>query len=59
VTRLHDDLAAVLQDAFIRDRLAAIGVELVGSSPADLGTFVNAEITRWTDVIKRHNIKPE
>jgi tripartite-type tricarboxylate transporter receptor subunit TctC len=59
VTRLHDDLAAVLQDAFIRDRLAAIGVELVGSSPAELGTFVNAEIARWTDVIKRYNIKPE
>jgi tripartite-type tricarboxylate transporter receptor subunit TctC len=59
VARLHDDLAAVLQDAFIRERMAAIGVELVGSSPAELGTFVNAEIARWTDVIRRHNIKPE
>ena len=43
----------------IRDRLAAIGMELVGSSPAELGSFVNAEIARWTDVIKRYNIKPE
>jgi len=59
VTRLHDDLAAVLQDAAIRERLATIGVELVVSSPAELGTFVNAEIARWTDVIKRYNIKPE
>jgi tripartite-type tricarboxylate transporter receptor subunit TctC len=59
VTRLHDDLAAVLQDAAIRDRLATIGVELVGSSPAELGIFVNAEIARWSAVIKRHNIKPE
>ncbi len=59
VARLHDDLAAVLQDAFIRERMASIGVELVGSSPAELGTFVNNEIARWTDVIKRHNIKPE
>jgi tripartite-type tricarboxylate transporter receptor subunit TctC len=59
VTRLHDDLAVVLQDPFIRDRMAAIGVELVGSSPKELGAFVNGEIARWTDVIKRYNIKGE
>jgi tripartite-type tricarboxylate transporter receptor subunit TctC len=59
VTRLHDDLALVLQDPFIRERMGAIGVELVGSSPKELGTFVNGEIARWTDVIKRYNIKGE
>jgi tripartite-type tricarboxylate transporter receptor subunit TctC len=59
VTRLHDDLAAVLQDPHVRDRMTAIGVELVVSSPAELGAFVNGEIARWTDVIKRYNIQAD
>jgi tripartite-type tricarboxylate transporter receptor subunit TctC len=59
VTRLHDDLAAVLNDPHVRDRMTAIGVELVASSPAELRAFVNGEIARWTDVIKRYNIKAD
>jgi tripartite-type tricarboxylate transporter receptor subunit TctC len=59
VTRLHDDLAVVLQDPWVRDRFAAIGVELTGSSPKELGDFVNVEIARWTEVVKRYGIKGE
>ena len=57
VTRLHDDLAVVLQDPWVRDRFSAIGVELTGSSPQELRSFVNAEIARWSEVIRRYDIK--
>jgi tripartite-type tricarboxylate transporter receptor subunit TctC len=59
VTRLHDALAVALTDQVVRERLTALGIELVGSSPAELGAFVNREIARWTDVVKRYNIKAE
>jgi len=59
VTRLHAELANILQDALIRERLATMGVEVAASSPQALGAFVSAEIARWTEVVKRNNIKPE
>lgn len=59
VTRLHAELASALQEPFVRERLAAMAVEVTASSPQALGTFVKGEIARWTDVVKRHNIKPD
>ena len=59
VARLHDALAVALQDQIVRDRLTALGVDLVGSSPDELGAFVKAEIARWTEVVKRYDIKAE
>lgn len=57
VTRLHDALAVALQDQLVRERLTALGVDLVGSSPEELGAFVKSEIARWTEVVKRYDIR--
>jgi tripartite-type tricarboxylate transporter receptor subunit TctC len=59
VTRFHDDLANVLGDPWVRERMASMGVELTVGSSADLGAFVKAELARWGDVVKRYNIKAE
>jgi tripartite-type tricarboxylate transporter receptor subunit TctC len=59
VMRFHDDLANVLGDPWIRERMASMGVELTVGSSADLQAFVKSELTRWGDVVKRYNIKAE
>jgi tripartite-type tricarboxylate transporter receptor subunit TctC len=59
VTRFHDDLANVLGDPWVRERMASMGVELTVGSSADLGEFVKSELARWGDVVKRYNIKAE
>ena len=59
VTRFHDDLANVLGDPWVRERMASMGVELTVESSADLGAFVKSELARWGDVVKRYNIKAE
>ena len=59
VTRFHDDLAHVLGDSWVRERMASMGVELTVGSSADLGQFVKTELARWGDVVKRYNIKAE
>ena len=59
VTRLHDALAVALEDAVVRERLTALGVEITASSPAELGAFVKSEIARWTEVVKRYDIKAD
>ena len=59
VTRFNSELKTVLQDTWVRERMAALGVQLTGSSPEELGAFVKAEMTRWGEVVRVHNIKPE
>jgi tripartite-type tricarboxylate transporter receptor subunit TctC len=59
VTRLHDALAVALKDQVVRERLTALGVDLVGSSPQELGAFVRSEIVRWTEVVRRYDIKAD
>jgi tripartite-type tricarboxylate transporter receptor subunit TctC len=39
------------------ERVAAI--DLVGSSPEELGSFLRSEIDRWTPVIKKLGLKAE
>jgi tripartite-type tricarboxylate transporter receptor subunit TctC len=59
VARFHDNFSKVLADPWVRERMASMGVELNVGSPADLGNFVQSEMTRWGDVVKRYNIKAE
>ena len=59
VTRLHDALVVALQDPVVRERLIALGVNITASSPEELGAFVKSEIARWTDVVKRYDIKAD
>ncbi|MBX9826446.1 MAG: hypothetical protein K2Y27_15835 [Xanthobacteraceae bacterium] len=59
VARYHHELKAVLEDAWVRERTASMGVELNAGAPADLGNFVKSEIARWGEVVKRYNIKVE
>ena len=59
VTRFHTELKVVLGDAWVKERMASMGVELSPGSSAELGTFVKSEIARWGEVVKRYNIKAE
>jgi tripartite-type tricarboxylate transporter receptor subunit TctC len=59
VARYHDELKAVLGEDWVKERMASMGVQLAPGTSAELGDFVNAEIARWGDVVKRYNIKAE
>jgi tripartite-type tricarboxylate transporter receptor subunit TctC len=43
----------------VRDRLVAIGFDVVASSPEEFGAFMKAEVDRWTKVVERGGIKPD
>jgi tripartite-type tricarboxylate transporter receptor subunit TctC len=59
VTRLHGDAVKAIEDPTIKNRFAAEGAEVVGSSPRDFAKFVSAEITKWKRVVKDAGIKAE
>jgi tripartite-type tricarboxylate transporter receptor subunit TctC len=59
VAKLNAAINQALQEPDLRDRIQSQGNIVGGGSPEDFTRFVAAETARWTDVIKRHNIKPE
>ena len=59
VERLQQQIAASLRLPDIRERLAALGIDPVGNTPAELGAIVRADIAKWTAVAKSANIKAE
>ena len=40
-------------------RIATIGFETVGSTPAEFAQLIKVELDRWRKVIRTANIKPE
>lgn len=52
VARASAEIAAGLRAPAVRQRLADIGVEAIGGTPAELAAFLDAELARWGAVIR-------
>jgi tripartite-type tricarboxylate transporter receptor subunit TctC len=56
IRKIHADSAAALADPATKERLEQLGVVVVGSTPAELGAFLRAEMDKWAPVIKEAGI---
>jgi tripartite-type tricarboxylate transporter receptor subunit TctC len=59
VTKLYADLSKVLQQKDVREKLADMGADVVGSSPDAFGAFMRSESAKWARLIKEANIRAE
>jgi len=59
IDKLSTATTRFLALAETRARLAAQGMDPGGGSPQDLAQTVRAESARWSDVVRKQNIKPE
>ena len=59
VARLQAEVAKVLRLPEVRERLAALGADGVGSTPEEFASFVRAEHARWGSVIREKGIRSE
>jgi tripartite-type tricarboxylate transporter receptor subunit TctC len=59
VERLHREIVRIVAQPDMKERLAAVGFEAVGSTPAEFATRIKAEIAKWGKVIRDANIKAE
>jgi len=59
VARIQRDAARVLSDSQTRERLTQMGVDLILSTPEEFRTYLNAEIARYTRIIKSAGLKAE
>ena len=59
VDKLAGDLAAIIATPELKDQLARLGAEPVGSSPLEFAAFMQSEHERWGKIIRERGIKPE
>jgi tripartite-type tricarboxylate transporter receptor subunit TctC len=57
IQRVNAEVAAALRDPAIRDRLVGQGMNLLASSPEDLGRFLDPQMTRWAGVVREYGIR--
>jgi len=57
VKKLHDELLRALNAADMKDRLAALGADPVGSSPEQFTALVKADIARWRNVVRTSGVR--
>jgi tripartite-type tricarboxylate transporter receptor subunit TctC len=56
VNKLHQDSIKVLAQSDMRTSLTKLGLDIVGSTPAELGTIIKSDVAKWAKVIKEAGI---
>lgn len=56
-SKLNAAIAEILKMPDVQQKFAALGAEVVGGSPSDMSTFMDAERARWKKVIDTANVK--
>jgi tripartite-type tricarboxylate transporter receptor subunit TctC len=59
INRLYGDVSKALAPADIREKLQAMGADVIGSTPDEFAAFMRAETTKWAKVVKQANIRAE
>ena len=55
--KLHKALVEVLKEDEVKQRFTDVGVQAVGSTPAEFAAFLKKEDVKWAEVIRKGNIK--
>jgi tripartite-type tricarboxylate transporter receptor subunit TctC len=55
--KLHKAVIDVLKEDDVKRRFVDVGVQPVGSTPAEFAEFLKKEDAKWADVIRKGNIK--
>ena len=59
IRRLQDEIARVLRLPDVRERILALGIDPVASTPEEFSRVIAADIVKWTAVAKAANIKAD
>lgn len=59
IDRLNAETRAAVADPAVREKLLALGLEPISSTPQELAVFGQNELQKWTRLIKAAGIQPE
>lgn len=54
---LNREVNRALQMPDVRERLIALGTEIVGGTPAQLSAAISSEVQKWSKLVKERNLK--
>ena len=56
IDKLHAAMVKAMNTTELRERFANVGAETIANTPAEYGAFVQAELKKWSGVIKAANV---
>jgi tripartite-type tricarboxylate transporter receptor subunit TctC len=59
VAKIHADVAKVLQDPGVSEKLASMGATAVGNTPEQFGAIMRGDSDKWSRLIRDANIRAE
>jgi tripartite-type tricarboxylate transporter receptor subunit TctC len=59
VERLHREIAAVLKESVLLERMAASALEPIGDTPEEFARYLKSEADKWGKLVKTAGIRPE
>ncbi len=59
VRALNREIVAIIKAPELRERFAALGFETVGNTPEEFQAFIEAEVVKWGDVVRKANIRAD
>lgn len=57
VEHLHREFTLALAEPEVRAKFDAAGLEVVGSGPDDFSRYLQQEVTKWSDIVRRADVK--
>jgi tripartite-type tricarboxylate transporter receptor subunit TctC len=57
VNKVHDDVVAALAFPSVKQKFVDINVLIVTSTPAEVTTYLKAQMAQWSAIIKEANIQ--
>jgi tripartite-type tricarboxylate transporter receptor subunit TctC len=59
IDKVQRDAAEALRDPEVRGKLAALGLEPMGNTPAEFEAMIATETAKWSDIVRKANIRPQ
>ncbi|HSQ03659.1 MAG TPA: tripartite tricarboxylate transporter substrate binding protein [Burkholderiales bacterium] len=59
VSKLHDEIMKALKVGEVQERLASLGTEPIGNTPAEFAAQIRNDLAKWGKVVHAAGIQPE
>ena len=59
VKALHQEIVGILMAADTRDRFTAFGFDIVGNTPEQFQSFIEAEVAKWGRLVRDANLQAD